>query len=69
MRRLVQIALLIAIVIPFGMAVRWVDGQLPTRIQDVLTGIPIGIAICYALWRWDDRIKERQSRGEFSRWD
>lgn len=60
MIRIVQTALLLAIVIPFGIAVRWADGQLPQRVQDVLTGVPIGMAICYALWMWDNRIKQRR---------
>ena len=69
MRRLVQIALLLAIVIPFGMAVRWGVGNLGQRGLDFGSGIVVGLVIAYALWRWDDRIKERQKRGEYSFWD
>ena len=69
MRRVAQVGLLFAVVIPFAIMVRWADGQLPQRIQDVLTGVPLGIAICYGFWRWDARIKERHRRGEVSFWD
>ncbi len=69
MRRLVQIVLLFAIMIPFGIAVQWGVNLLPRDLALVAGGIPIGIGIAYALWCWDDRIKERQSRGIFTFWD
>lgn len=69
MIRLVQIALLLAIIIPFGMAVRWGVGELPSAAVWFGAGIPAGMAISMLLDKWDRRIKERQSRGEFSRWD
>lgn len=69
MRRIIQFALLLAIIIPFGWMVRWGVNRLPEAAVWFGAGIPVGIAICYALWMWDNRIKERQSRGEFSRWD
>lgn len=69
MRRIVQIALLLAIVIPFGVAVRWGVSRLSDYWLDLGFAALIGFALCYALWRWDDRIKERQKRGEYSFWD
>lgn len=69
MRRLIQIVLLFAIIIPFGMAVQWGVESLPDRGKDIGFGIVIGLWIAYALWCWDDRIKERQSRGIFTFWD
>ena len=69
MTRLIQFAILLASIIPFGMAVRWGGDQLPERAKDVSFGIFLGILIAYALWRWHERIKERQGRGEYSFWD
>ncbi len=60
MTRLIQIALLLAIIIPFGMAVRWGVEGLGQRGLDFGTGIVVGIMICYALWMWSDRIRQRE---------
>lgn len=59
MTRLIQIALLLAIIIPFGMAVRAFHDGLPDSGRDVWTGIVIGFLLCYALWRWDERTRQR----------
>ena len=67
--RIVQIALLIAIIIPFGVAVRWGVERLGQRGLDFGSGIVLGLRIGYALWRWDERIKERHRRGDFRYWD
>lgn len=69
MSRLIYIALLLAIIIPFGMAVRWGVDQMPEAGGWFGLGLLMGILITYALWMWDNRIKERQSRGEYSFWD
>lgn len=57
--RFIQIALLFAVMIPFAWMVKWTDAQLPARLQDVLTGVPIGMAIMLALNAWDRRIRRR----------
>lgn len=69
MRRSLQFALLLAIVIPFGMAVKWGVGNLDQRGLDFGSGIVVGLLLGLALWRWEDRIKERQKRGEYRFWD
>ncbi len=69
MRRVIQIALLLAIIIPFGIAVRWGVEMLPRDLVMIGAGVPIGLAIGMALDRWSARIKERQKRGEYSFWD
>ena len=60
MIRLVQVALLLAIVIPFGMAVRAFHAGIGDSGRDIWTGIVIGFLICYALWKWDERIRQRE---------
>lgn len=60
MIRIVQIALLILAAVTLAAFVRWGDAQLPQRVRDVLSGIPIGFAICYGLWHWSDHIRDRQ---------
>ena len=60
MIRLIQIALLLAIMIPFGMAVRAFHAGISDSGRDIWTGMLIGFAICYALWRWDERIRQRE---------
>ncbi len=59
MIRFVQIALLVAIVVPFAWMVKAGVAELSPRWLDFASGIPVGIAICYAFWRWDDRIRQR----------
>lgn len=63
MIRLIQIALLLAVIIPFGMAVRWGVEGLGQRGLDFGTGIGVGMMICYALWMWSDRIRQRDGVG------
>jgi len=58
--RIVQIALLLAVMIPLGMAIRWGVTGLPERGKDIGFGVVIGIAICYAFWMWDNRIRQRE---------
>lgn len=58
MIRIVQIALLIAIVIPFGMLVRYGVEGLGQRGLDFGSGIVVGIVICYAFWMWDNRTRQ-----------
>jgi len=63
MIRFVQIALLLAVMIPLGMAVNWGHGLLPNEAKWFLGGVPLGIGICYAFWMWDNRIRQREGAG------
>ena len=63
MRRIVQIALLFAIMIPFAWAVKSGVATLSPRWLDFFGGVWVGLGLCYALWRWDDRAKTRQREG------
>lgn len=59
MIRVVQIALLLAVVIPFGIAVRWgVDSMTPYWRDMAFAGL-VGFCLCYALWHWDTRSRRR----------
>lgn len=70
MIRIIQIALLFAVMIPFGIAVKWGVSNLPAKEAAWFgLGLLSGMGIYQALWSWHDRIKERQSRGEYSFWD
>lgn len=62
MIRIVQIALLIAAVITLGMALKALHAGISDSGRDIWTGIVIGFLICYALWRWDDRIRQRDGK-------
>jgi hypothetical protein len=58
----VKVALFFAIIIPFGFAVRHLHDWLGQSSQDVWTGIVIGFVLCFALWRWHERITEQKAR-------
>ncbi len=58
--RLIQIALLLAIIIPFGMAVRGGVGTLSDYWLDMGIAALVGFGTCFALWRWDERIRQRE---------
>lgn len=60
MIRLIQIVLLFAIIIPFGMAVRWGVLQLPDAAVWFGAGIPAGMAISMLLDKWDRSIRQRE---------
>lgn len=60
MIRVVQIALLLAIVIPFGMAVRAGVHSLSDYWKDMAFAGLVGFILCFALWRWDERIRQRE---------
>jgi hypothetical protein len=62
MIRLVQIALLLAIIIPFGIAVRWGVEGLPEAARWFGAGIPVGMAIMLALNAWDRRQRDGAGR-------
>lgn len=64
MIRLIQIALLLAIIIPFGMAVRWGVGSLSDYWRDMAFAGLVGFVLCYGLWHWSDRQRENSSRGD-----
>lgn len=59
MIRVVQIALLFAIIIPFGMAVRAGVHSLSDYWRDMAFAGLVGFMLCFALWRWDERIRQR----------
>lgn len=59
MIRLIQIALLLAIIIPFGMAVRWGVGMLSDYWLDMGVAALVGFGACYALWQMDNRAKRQ----------
>lgn len=60
MIRLVQIALLIAVMAPIAWAIKSGHAMLPDEAKWFVGGIPVGIAICYAFWMWDNRIRQRE---------
>ena len=64
MTRLIQFAILIAVIVPFGWMVSSFQKGLGQSGNDIWLGIVIGFAICFALWRWDDRTKARQGDGK-----
>lgn len=59
MIRLVQIALLLAIIIPFGVAVRAGVEMLPRDLIMFGAGIPAGVGLSMLLDAWDRRRKAR----------
>lgn len=66
MKRLIQLALLLAVIIPFGWAVSVGVKGLGQRGLDFGSGVVIGMIVCYAFWLWDDRVRQR---GDESRRD
>lgn len=63
MIRIVQIALLIAIIVPFGMLVSAGHGMLPNEAKWLLAGIPIGVGLSMFLDKWDRSIRQREGAG------
>lgn len=60
MIRIVQFALLLAIIIPFGILVRaGVDSLTPDWRDTLFAGL-VGFCLCYALWHWDTRPGRRR---------
>lgn len=59
MIRFVQIALLIAIILPFGALVKSVVSGLSSYHLDLAVAALVGFCLCYGLWRWDERIRQR----------
>lgn len=57
--RLTKLALFLAIIIPFGMMVRALVLSLDQRGLDLGTGVMVGMALMFALWQWDDRLRRR----------
>lgn len=64
MIRFVQIALLIAVVVPFAWLVKSGHGMMSEEMKWFASGIPVGIAICYAFWMWDNRQREGSNRSD-----
>lgn len=60
MIRIVQLALLIAIVVPFGMAVRAGVHSLSDYWKDMAFAGLVGFMLCFVLWWWDKRIRQRE---------
>lgn len=58
--RIIAFALLLAVMVPFGIGVRWLHDNIGQRGQDVWGGIVIGFLICSALWMWHERIVRRR---------
>jgi hypothetical protein len=57
--RFFQIALLLAIIVPFSWAVKSGVMSLSKYHLDLATAALVGFILCYALWRWDERIRQR----------
>lgn len=64
MIRIVQIGLLLAVMVPFAWLVKSGVANLSPRWLDFLSGIPVGMLICYGLWRWDDRQRAGSNRSD-----
>jgi hypothetical protein len=56
-KRLVQIALLFAIMIPFWLATKSMVATLGQRGLDVSTGVILGMVLMFCLWQWDNRLR------------
>jgi hypothetical protein len=56
-RRVVQAALLFAVMVPFLMATKYAVALLDQRGLDVSTGIIIGMILMFCLWQWDNRLR------------
>lgn len=64
MIRVIQIALLLAVMIPFAWLVKSGTANLSPRWLDFFGGVWVGLIICYGLWRWDDRQRAGNSRSD-----
>ena len=56
-KRLLQTALLFAVMIPFWLATKSMVATLGQRGLDISTGIIIGLVLMFCLWRWDERLR------------
>lgn len=63
MIRGIQIALLFAVMVPFAWMVRSGVRGLSDYWLDMSVAAVIGFALCFALWRWDERIRQRDGKG------
>lgn len=59
MIRWVQIALLLAVMIPFAWVVKSGVRGLSDYWLDLGVAALIGFLLCFMLWRWDERIRQR----------
>lgn len=63
MIRIIQIGLLLAVMIPFAWLVKGGVQGLSSYWLDMGTAALVGFGLCYALWRWDARIRQRDGTG------
>lgn len=63
MIRILKVVLLLAIVVPFAWIVRSEVRGLSDYWLDMSVAVFVGFALCFALWRWDERIRQRDGRG------
>lgn len=61
MIRALQIVLLLAVIIPFAGLVKSIVTGLSDNHLDLAVAALFGFCLCYALWRWDERIRQRRS--------
>jgi hypothetical protein len=62
MIRIIQIALLLAVMIPFAWMVKSGVRGLSDYWLDIGVAAVAGFLVCFALWRWDERIRQRSGR-------
>ena len=63
MIRAIQIALLLAVIVPFAWAVKSGVSMLPRDLVMIGAGIPIGLGLSMLLDKWDARIRQRDGTG------
>lgn len=61
MIRIAMTVALLAIILPFGAFVRSVVSGLSSYHLDLAVAALVGFCLCYALWRWDERIRQRRT--------
>lgn len=59
MIRVIQLVLLVAVMVPFTAVVKSVVAGLSSYHLDMAVSALVGFCLCYALWRWDERIRQR----------